>query len=258
MEGIVLNQPILYKHSSLRYFEKNEKHVQRFCEDDVLVMVFDGVLRFSEDGIQKEIRAGEYYVQKKNVFQNGEIPSDAPQYLYVHFDGVWASGEGVLPKHGLFSYAQLAPLMQELDRRSHTKHTYIEQASIFYQLLCALFQKKKVEASPADSVLQYIQQEFLHIERLEDLCELLHYSKNYVIRIFKDAFHTTPFAYINELKIERAMYLLESTSISTERVAAESGFKQYSHFYRLFLKKTGVSPLVFRKQMNVHPVARSS
>ena len=51
MNGIDLNKPIAYKHASLRFFNKNEHHIDRFCEDDVLLLVFDGVLRFSEDGV---------------------------------------------------------------------------------------------------------------------------------------------------------------------------------------------------------------
>ena len=49
MKGINLNKEVTYEYASFRYFEKNEYHVERFCESDVLLLVFDGILRFSED-----------------------------------------------------------------------------------------------------------------------------------------------------------------------------------------------------------------
>ena len=64
MAGIDFNSPILYRHASFRYFEKNEHHITRFCIDNVLLLVYEGVLRFSEDGEEKEVRAGEYYIHE--------------------------------------------------------------------------------------------------------------------------------------------------------------------------------------------------
>ena len=59
MTGINMNKPITYLYSSLRYFNANECHVKRFCEEDILLLVFDGVLRFSENGHQQEVHAGQ-------------------------------------------------------------------------------------------------------------------------------------------------------------------------------------------------------
>jgi len=80
-----LNKPITFMHSSLRFFSENEHHVTRFCEDDVLLMVFEGVLRFTEGDVFYEIYPGEYHIQKNHTFQTGEEASDSPKYLYVHF-----------------------------------------------------------------------------------------------------------------------------------------------------------------------------
>ena len=58
MSGIDLNRNLVYKFASFRYFERGEHHVSRFCLDNVLLLVFGGVLRFSEDGEEIEVRAG--------------------------------------------------------------------------------------------------------------------------------------------------------------------------------------------------------
>ena len=72
MEGINLERPITYKYASLRYFLEGEHHVSRLCRDDVLLLVFDGVLRFTEDGKPYEIHKGEYHIQR-----HGSLPPKA-------------------------------------------------------------------------------------------------------------------------------------------------------------------------------------
>ena len=78
-----MNNDIQYLFASLRYFDEKEYHVDRVCSDDVLLLVFEGVLRFSEDGVGYEIHPGEYHIQKHNSIQKGDRPSDSPKYLYV-------------------------------------------------------------------------------------------------------------------------------------------------------------------------------
>ena len=112
MPGINMDSPILYKHASLRYFDENEHHVTRFCRHHVLLLVYEGVLRFSEDGVPAEVRAGEYYIQRKDRYQSGEVASDAPKYLYVHFDAEFCEGGSMLPERGRFDYAELSTLVE--------------------------------------------------------------------------------------------------------------------------------------------------
>ena len=50
MYGIDLNKNIDYKYASLRFFNEGEHHIDRICGENVLLLVFKGVLRFSEDG----------------------------------------------------------------------------------------------------------------------------------------------------------------------------------------------------------------
>lgn len=64
MQGIDLNKPIRYKTASLRFFKEGEHHISRRCPEDVLLLVYDGVLRFSEDGVPFEISAGQYYMHE--------------------------------------------------------------------------------------------------------------------------------------------------------------------------------------------------
>lgn len=252
MTGIDFNKPILYKHASFRYFEKKEHHVNRFCKDDVLLLVFDGVLRFSENGNEIEVKKGEYYIQKANLYQRGDIESLSPSYLYVHFSAPWGDDGSVLPRRGNFSYENIKELMKKLDEASHGGKSYTECTAIFYNILLAL-QKDEAQKDTADIIYEYLCREYTNGVTLEKASKNLSYSKNHIINKFKEKYGKTPADFVNELKIRKCMNLLESTSKTSEEIMFECGFNNYSHYYRLFVRKNGVSPSEWRANVRSNP-----
>ncbi len=250
MLGIELNRPMVYKHSSLRFFKQGEHHISRYCMDDVLLLVYDGVLRFSEDGQQYELHPGEYHIQRHNSVQAGVRPSDAPKYLYVHFSAYWNESDTALPCSGTFEYAKLKTIIEELDRLAHSNTPYITQAGKFYELLSNLYQTTPTD-SIADKIADYIAKECHRAISLEMICEEFHFSKNHIINIFKKAFGMTPITYMNELKLQKAEYLIEVTSDSLEAIAIQCGFQNYSYFYKLFKRKHKLSPDQWRAQRHI-------
>lgn len=248
-----MNQPITFLHSSLRFFAENEHHVTRFCEDDVLVMVFEGVLRFTEDNVCYEIHPGEYHIQKGNTFQSGEKASASPKYLYVHFHSEWADNNTVLPFEGTFDYKETKTLMDELDRLSHTNSLLIHKSAIFFKILLLLQQKEK-PTGVTDKIVEFIFEENLREISLEKICKKFHFSKNHIINVFKKELGVTPIKYINDLKLNRAKYLLEVTSDTIESISLKSGFNDYSHFYKLFYRENGLSPAMWRRKKHTEPL----
>ena len=200
MLGIDLNKHITYKHASFRYFEKKEYHVTRFCQDNVLLLVFDGVLRFTENDNEIEVGKGEYYIQRKNCYQSAKKYSDEPKYLYVHFDGEWANGDNVIEYKGNFDVQLLYDLMAKIDLSAHKNESFNVMQYLFLKLLLSL--RKKSNLSPlASKIIGYVENNLKNVCILEDLCKELNYSKNYVIRIFNKEFNTSPIQYVNDLKI---------------------------------------------------------
>lgn len=245
MLGINLDRPILYKHASLRFFKPGEYHITRTCPDDVLVMVYDGVLRFTEDSVPFEIHPGQYHIQRQNSVQSGDFPSLAPQYLYVHFKADWTEQGPYLPRSGTFSYGALKPLMEQMDSLSHSGAPYVAKAGALCNLLTALH--GDAPKDPLAEALAIFVAKHCHEEiPLERLCKQFHFSKNHIITLFKNAFGMTPVAYINHLRLQKAEQLLEATSDSIDAVALGCGFRNYSHFYKLFLRKNGRSPEQWR------------
>jgi len=253
MAGIDFAKPVTYKVAALRFFEKNEHHITRFCPDNVLLLVFDGVLRFSEDGVPREVHAGEYYIQRKNCHQTGETASDAPQYLYVHFDGEWTDAPDALAYAGRYDYPRLSELIVRIDEAAHQKVSCNEMQYLFLKLLLTL--RDKPARNPTAQLLSgYIDQNLTSITSLSDICEAFHYSKNYIIRIFNREFGLSPIQYLNEAKLRRAMYLLETTSKPIKEIMTECGYGDYPYFYKRFVAKTGLSPQKWRRKIQENPL----
>ena len=116
---------------------------------------------------------------------------------------------------------------------------------------------KASDGEEAKRFTEYIERNIKNISSLSDLCEEFHYSKNYIIRIFNKAFGISPIRYINDMKIKRAMYLLESTSLPIGEIAADCGFSDYPYFYKRFMSKTGKSPLKWREETHLNPSRRN-
>lgn len=248
MYGVDLDQPIIYQNASFRYFDKGEHHVTRVSGEDVLLLMLSGTLRFFENGEEISIGAGEYYIQEKGLLQEGKRASDLPRYLYVHFLGTWCEGTHTLPRRGRFDASHLADRMAALDRASHGGGSLCEKTHLFFSLLLSLC-PQKAEDPTARAIADHIEAHIAEPFSLAALCKHFHYSENYVIRIFKRAYGVTPVSYLNNLRLSRATELLEQTSRPVSEIATAVGYGDYAYFFRLFVKKTGVSPTVFRQRL---------
>lgn len=244
MRGIDLNQPITYLDASMRYFKENERHMTRTCGCDVLLLVFDGVLRFTEAGESYELHPGQYHIQKQGTYQTGDRVSDAPKYLYLHFLGTWTEQEPNLPFEGNFDIAKLKPAMEQLDALYHGGASKVEQLANVYEILAQLSRNKRTH-TVANEIAQFIEER--QAVSLPEICDRFHFSKNHIINLFKTEYGMTPVEYSNDRKLRNAERLLEVTSDSAKQVADECGFHDYAYFYKLFFRKHGVSPVTWRK-----------
>ena len=95
MEKLSFEKMPHYIFSVNRQFEKNEYHMNRIFNESVLILMRKGVLRFNENGVPVQLNAGEYYIQKAGLNQQGVTPSDSPNYFFIHFSPVSVVRRGV-------------------------------------------------------------------------------------------------------------------------------------------------------------------
>lgn len=240
-----------YVGSSFRSFYKGERHINRICGENVLLIVYSGTLTFYENKKRVDVNAGEYYIQQSGMLQEGIVASDSPSYYYIHFYGSFCESSGLAIK-GKADIKSLFPVFNEFDvKKQAPDFGIIEKHAYFYRILTML-QNKKIsgENETAAAVAHFISENYTESINVYKIAQKFAYSEDYVIRNFKAAYNITPYEYITQLRVEKSKSLLASTNRPILQIATECGFNDTTVFYRAFVKINGVSPTIFRKQQN--------
>ncbi|WP_316797778.1 AraC family transcriptional regulator [Pedobacter frigidisoli] len=82
-----------------------------------------------------------------------------------------------------------------------------------------------------------------------DLAGRANQNTDYFSRQFKLQVGTRPLHYINHKRIERAQYLMATSSMNYTQIACSLGFDNLSYFSKSFKKITGLSPGAYKKQV---------
>ncbi len=80
----------------------------------------------------------------------------------------------------------------------------------------------------------------------EELAMKLNISYSWFRKVFKDYTGYAPAKYFQELKLRKAKQLLVGTSQSVKEISFMLGYKSTEHFFSLFKKRTGFTPLEYR------------
>ncbi|RZK63442.1 MAG: AraC family transcriptional regulator [Pedobacter sp.] len=85
---------------------------------------------------------------------------------------------------------------------------------------------------------------------VKSLANRVHQNSEYFSRLFQQYTGSRPVAYITEKRIERAQYLIMTSTAKYKDIAQQTGFESLSHFSRTLKKITGMNPSEFRRQLS--------
>jgi transcriptional regulator GlxA family with amidase domain len=83
---------------------------------------------------------------------------------------------------------------------------------------------------------------------VEELADAAAMSPRNFARVFVRETGTTPAKYLDQLRLERAITLLESGSLPIAGVARLSGFTCAEQLRRTFVKQMGITPIGYRRR----------
>ncbi len=135
---------------------------------------------------------------------------------------------------------KLALLLRVLHSLSSTKAVLL--SSGIFKPLAGVANEQRI-----NKVFHYVERGFRNIVTIEQAAKLIHLSESAFCRFFKKASGKTFSDYVNDIRIAHACSLLIETDKPVAQAAYESGFETLTYFNRVFLKKKGVQPAVFRK-----------
>lgn len=98
-----------------------------------------------------------------------------------------------------------------------------------------------------DQVIDYINSNFCSQIRIGQLCALFHTNRTTLSYQFKVATGLCITDYILKKRICLAQSSLATTKLTIENIAEKHGFSSASHFIKVFVKFTGITPTQYRK-----------
>lgn len=115
-----------------------------------------------------------------------------------------------------------------------------------------LLTSKQTETNTWDprikKMIEYINNHYMDNFRLEELASEINLSKSACCREFKKYVKCTIFEYLLDYRLMKSTRLLLTSNDSITSIAYQCGFGSTSYFIDKFKKKSGVPPLVYRKQ----------
>lgn len=95
-------------------------------------------------------------------------------------------------------------------------------------------------------VLRYMRENIGRQIGNEELAAVAFMQTSYFIRRFKKAYGLPPHTYLAKMRMNRAMELLASTTLSIDSIAKSVGVPDVSYFSRMFKKHSGIAPTAYR------------
>lgn len=99
-----------------------------------------------------------------------------------------------------------------------------------------------------DILVEYIHTHYDRNISRNSLAELVHFSPEYIGKVFKKKMGISIHEYVNQYRIERAKILMETTDHRITEIALMVGFENMPYFSSVFKKYEGISPVGYRKK----------
>jgi AraC-like DNA-binding protein len=97
-------------------------------------------------------------------------------------------------------------------------------------------------------ILRYLSENYA-TATLASTAAHFHYHPNYFSGLFRKLISCEFSKKLQQIRLERARYLLSTTDLSVEQVRAAVGFSEKSYFYKIFRTKYNVTPAAFRRRV---------
>lgn len=99
------------------------------------------------------------------------------------------------------------------------------------------------------AVKRYLNENYTENITLDQLAELAHVNKFYLVHSFNKEYGISPINYLIRRRIRESKYLLGNTDYSLSQISGLMGFSSSSYFSQSFRKLEGISPNEYRKQV---------
>jgi AraC-like DNA-binding protein len=229
-----------------------------------LHFVMEGKLRHIYGEHQIELTKGDVFcVYPGVVYRHFRIPSDsALELIWVSVDGEQAplllemagfnrSSPFVRGVIGKELETSLLHLFSQPEDNSNRRQ--VELYAAIYRLFSLMIPQEdtvKSDAGPANWVprsIEYMNTHYTENINVQDVAAYISVHRAYFSKVFAEQTGMTPIQYLQKLRMERAVQLLQHTSHSVTEIAMSLSYPDLYSFTRAFSKYYGASPSKLRE-----------
>ena len=95
-------------------------------------------------------------------------------------------------------------------------------------------------------IIAFLVNQYNQKVELKDIANHVGVSSYYLERLFKKETLETPRSYLEKIRVDKASYLLTSTSLTNLEICLEVGFQSPSNFYKIFRRLKNCTPSEYR------------
>lgn len=235
---------IYYRHNKYIGAERIVKRQIFFHE---LTIMIDGEFEYRASDEKCNLESSDA-VFIKSGYTRERIPSDK-KVDYVSFNFI-SDRDYKIPT---FMKGCLTPEIRHIiaacDEVAVKRTDKERQLGYLLEALLMLLSEKtsRVYSKTVESILNYLDEHINERICLEQIGEALHFSSVYCDTVFKKEVGKPIIEYLIDERMKDARALLIDRELSVREIAQRVGYDDPNYFSRLFKRKTGYSPLRFRK-----------
>lgn len=141
-----------------------------------------------------------------------------------------------------------------IEKRRPTSIQNEELASYLLRALCISLERAVNETDQSFSLpysvtrmMRYIEEHATVPFKIEDVAQNVGLSISRSVHLFKSSIGKTMMEYAQDIRLSIAIERMKYTSMTLERIAEDCGFGTYPYFHKVFKKKYGVPPGLYRR-----------
>ncbi|MBR6764378.1 MAG: helix-turn-helix transcriptional regulator [Clostridia bacterium] len=229
-----------------------------------LFFVTNGTLLYEKAGVRETVETGQVgYISRGSVDKSSAFSCPEVSYIAInfHFDRCSPSPSPTLP----------FPTLCATDRQNrfeklfnHALQNFLSKTTgnelicggLVMQIIGSIFEERSREnrdfakRRQLEKAVEYMKMHCgdAQLKIGQGAC-LLGMSERNFRRQFMAAYHQSPYAFLQELRIEKAGILLTNTTKSLGDIAVQCGFSDLYSFSHCFKKHMGVSPSKYREHL---------
>lgn len=99
-----------------------------------------------------------------------------------------------------------------------------------------------------DDILDYIGHNYALPLKLETIAPLFGYNSSYLGKLFSQKMGVSFNSYLDQIRINKAVELLEQTDMKVYEISSRVGYKNVDYFHQKFKKRMNMSPAEYRRR----------